>query len=140
MDANPKALRDALDQYLDREVRFFRAGCPNKIQHRFGELVCALRAALARQQAIEAVLAQRPVGFVVGDPGKSEAVGGTRYGPAVAVNPAQHLVLDLQKIVGFEEGVFLKQGIVDRLGMGVEGVVVAQCTPLGGFAHQPKPH
>jgi len=140
MDANPKALREALDQRLEWEVRFFRAGCSHKIQHRFGELVCALRATLARQQAIEPVFPQGPVGFVVGDPGKSEAVRGTRHGPAIAVYTTQHLVFDLQKIVDVEESVFLEQGIVDRLGMGIEAVVVPQCTPLEGFAHQPEPN
>ena len=140
MDVNPKVLRDALDQFLEREVRFFRAACPHKIQHRFGEFVGTLWTAFVRQQSIETVFPQRPVGFVVGDPGKSESVRGTGHGPAVAVNPAQHLVLHLHKIVGVEEGGFLEQGIADPLGLGIEGVVVSQCTPLGGFAHQLKPN
>ena len=88
MDLNPKMLRDALDQFLEREVRLFRACCLYKIQNRFGEFVGTLRTAFVRQQAVETVFPQSPVGFVVGDPGKPKSVGGTGHGPAVAVNTA----------------------------------------------------
>ena len=41
-------------------------------------------------------------------------------GLLIHVNLAEHLVLDLQQVVGIEEIAVLKQGVRDRLGLWIE--------------------
>src|SRR5262249_16318401 len=64
----------------------------------------------------------------------AEADAGLAHSLALLADPPQHLVFDLDQIVGVVEGVGAgKGGIADRLGSGVEGVVTAKGGNLVGW-------
>ena len=126
MYLNPETFLNSLGQLFWTECGVFGSQLKDKIHHFAGQLVSSLRTTLVRKQAEDSVLLEGRLRLVEG--GAREPEGACRFadGVAVHVNLAQHLVLDLQQVVGIEEIAVLKQGVTDRLGLWIERTVAAK--------------
>ena len=95
--------------------------------HHFGsQFVAALRAALVRKQAEESVLLKGCLRLIERGARKPAGVCGLADRALVDVNLAQHLVLDLDQVVGIEEAAVLKQRIGNGFRMRVESAMTPQ--------------
>jgi len=86
----------------------------------------SLRAALVREQAEHTVLLKCRLRLVEGGARESESVRSFADGLLIHVNLAEHLVLDLQQVVGIEEIAVLKQRVSNRFGLRIERAMPAE--------------
>ena len=80
-----------------------------------------------REQTEHSVLLKHRLRLVKRGAREAKGPRGLADGVLVDVNLAQHLVLDLQQVVGIEEIVVLKRGVGDGLGCGLS----VPCRPKG---------
>src|SRR6266568_5517820 len=105
---NPESLLDGLDQLFRSERRIFDSLLGDKLHHLVGEFVSRLRTAFLRKQAGYSVLLKRRLCLVERGARETEGTRRLADGVLVDVNLTQHLVLDLQQVVGIEEIAVLK--------------------------------
>ncbi|KUM24044.1 hypothetical protein AU467_31580 [Mesorhizobium loti] len=111
-----------------------------------GDLVSALWAPLPGHQPGEALVGQGALSFVEGWPRDPEGAGDIADRHAIGLMAAHHLVADLHKVPGIEEGIAGKQRVAHGLGVGVEcavagqglGLWVASCWLLLRHDHHPN--
>jgi|SRR5947209_7450247 len=141
MHLHREALLNGLGQLFGSERGIFGALLEDKNHHFAGQLVPALRTPFVRKQAEYSVLLKRRLRLVERGAREAEDQRGFADGVLVDVNLAQHLVLDLQQVVGIEEVAVLKEGMSDRLGLRVERTVPAESLALllvvARWAHEP---
>ena len=126
MNLNAKPFLNGLGQLFGSKRRILGSLVENKIHYFAGQLVPSLRAAFVREQAKHPVLLKCRLRLVEGGAGESESVRGFADGLLIHVNLAEHLVLDLQKVVGVEEIAVLKQRVSDRFGLRIERAMSAE--------------
>ena len=95
------------------------------------ELVRALGATPARQQACDTFLGEGGFGLVEGWTRHPIHCGGLGFGRALVGDLSQHLVLDLDEIVGVEEAADLELRGVDSLGMAIQGTLLFEALVFG---------
>lgn len=88
-------------------------------------------------QSCQTALLERCLGLIKGGPGQPGFAGRTTDWGAFGGDAPQHLVLDLDQIVGIEEVAFLKECGRDGLGMRMEDALLAEGTAFGGLARGP---
>ena len=103
MNLNAKPLLNGLSQLFGSKGRILGSLLHHKIHYFAGQLVPSLRTAFVRQQAEHTVLLKCRLRLVEGGARESESVRGFADGLLIYVNLAEHLVLDLQQVVGIEE-------------------------------------
>lgn len=86
----------------------------------------SLRATFVREQAEHTVLLKCRLRLIKGGARESEIVRSFADGLLIDVNLAEHLVLDLQQVVGIEEIAVLKQRMSDRFGLRIERAMPAE--------------
>jgi hypothetical protein len=98
-----------------------RAGLPYRsgqyLEDFVGQFVRLFRPALVRQQARQALASKRGLSDVEDRSREAERSGRVDDRACPDLHTAQHLVFDLEQVVGIEEGAVAKQGIDDRIGM-----------------------
>ena len=104
----------------------------DELHHLGGQFVATLRAAFVRKQAEYAVPLKRRLSLIERWTREAEGLRGLADRTPVDVNLAQHLVLDLQQVVGIEEVAVVKQRMGDGLRTRVEDretyFYLAHCT------------
>src|SRR5262249_58556461 len=97
----------------------------HELENRDGKLVSALGAPLVGQQSGQAALLEAHLRLVKRRPGEAKFARGFRNRPLFHADLAQHLVLDLQQVVGIEEVAGLKEWMSYLLRTGIEGPLLA---------------
>src|SRR6516225_6985640 len=142
MHLNPEPFLNRLGQLLWSQCRIFGSLLEDKLHHLAGQLVPSLRPPLVGKQAEDSVLLERRLRLVERWARESERARRFADGFSIHVNLAQHLVLDLQQVVGIEEIAVLEQGMTDGLGLWVESAVPAEGLTLllavGRRGHAPN--
>jgi len=126
MHLNSKPLLNGLGQLFGGEPRILGSLLDHKIHYFAGQLVPSLRATFVREQAEHPVLLKCRLRLVEGGARESESMRSFADGLLIHVNLAEHLVLDLQEVVGIEEIAVLKQRVSDRFGLRIERAMPAE--------------
>jgi hypothetical protein len=124
--AHTEALVHPLGQAVAANTGIGRTRIDDELQHRRGELVGAVGTGLVRDQRGQATLLEGRLGLV--ERRTRETTGLGRFGDRALVDAdqSQHLVLDLQHVVGIEEFVALEQRVNDAARARVERCVLPQ--------------
>jgi len=133
MHAQAEPLLGQPGQGLAVEPGIFGLGPLEHVQDGLGELVSPLRPRPLRQQPRQARLLERRLGLIEGRAREAEAGTGLAHSLPILASPPQHLVLDLDQIVGVEEGIAGGEGgVAHGLGPGVEGMLTSKGGNLVG--------
>ena len=102
-----------------------------KIQYRSRQLVGSMGTGLLRNQSSQTILLDGGLGLIKRGPRESGFVRRQADRGLFGLDPPQHLVLDLDQIVGIEEAVVLEQRRSDRFGVRVQDTLLAEQAAFG---------
>jgi hypothetical protein len=126
MNLHAEALADPLGQLIGTDTRIGGARLRDELQHRWGELVAGMRSGLVGNQASQAPLLECLLGLVERRAREPTGLGGLADRSLVDIDQSQHLVLDLQQVVGIEELAAREQRVRDATRARVERGVLPQ--------------
>jgi len=116
---------------VQRRLRF--SHCEQELHHFRREFVATFGASLQRNQPCQPSSFEGEVCLIEGGSRKPKFVGGLGNRPAVDMDLAEHLVLDLNDVVPVEEIAVLEQRMAHALRARVEHAVAPQGTLLVGL-------
>ena len=91
----------------------------------------AVRSRLLRDQSSEAIPFECGLGLIERRPRQPGFVSGAADRDLFGFDSSQHLVLDLDQVVGIEEAAVLKQSGGDRFGVGMQNALFAEEAAFG---------
>src|SRR5262249_16903303 len=131
MQVDSQALPDVAEQLVGGEPRGLVQTGLDEGQHLVGTLAGGPGAALAGEQARQAPRLKRPGQRV--QRLAADAEGARDRARRLPVDPeaADHLVTDLDQVAGVEERAAAEEGVLNALGMGVQGTALGEEVRLG---------
>src|SRR5215472_7420608 len=115
-----------LGQLRETQARLRCALLGHELENRGGKLVSAPGTPLVGQQSGQAALRETHLRLVKRRPGEAKLARGLRNRPLLHADLAQHLVLDLQQIVGIEEVAGLEERVSYILRTRIESSLLAK--------------
>ena len=127
-----ESLLDQADEGRCPDAAIARAELLDEVHHLTAELVSAARTALCGQEAGQSTLAEGCLRLIERRAGEAERAGHSRDRGTVHLDPADHLVLDLQEIPRVEEIRLTEDLVADAFRPGIEEAALSEGVELIG--------